>query len=319
MSNLLKAQSTRKVNGSPVSKEVETVEFIGQETMNGEAGIGGGLTYFNGKFHQVDFDGGTDKPIHKVEAYIADLSSDAANNSATGYLSAKLNSQNDNAQVEVQTYIIAEMSTLGNGTDNNYQMFNRKYHNNDTIGVQFGSDVQEVQYVLRGFSVSFNSEHHVKKLTATINNANFNSSQSFTGEVVAKMIDDSGNTGAGDIFTSLIGSNMSNTPWKKTTWNPGDGATTVSFTGDSPLETAYVFIQGIQLKYKSNDDHKVKKMTIDTGTENLFVSRNEQNSDGSYSWEVTFNPKLEMKDDSGNSESHSDSYLDLLVVFVPQS
>jgi len=87
----------------------------------------------------------------------------------------------------------------------------------------------------------------------------------------------------------------------------------VSFS--TALDQAFVFIQNWKLTYGS-DDHHVKTIEIDAGNDNLTTS-SAQESDGTYTWTVTFTPELKMKDNSGNSQKSSDSYMDLLVMATP--
>lgn len=317
MSNYIKAKATKIAKGSPVSNDVETVKISETGTMNSTAGVGGALTYFNSKFEDFGTDG-VNYSIHRVEAIISNLSDNPKANEATGYLDGKLKSANEDADVEIQSYLFAEMSSKEEPTDSDFVFVNVKAHNNDTISHQFDSDIVNAEIVMSGFNISYQNDHNIKRFTATTENEDFNNSGLFSFKVDTEISDDSGHTGGGDFYATLIGYKVANPSWKKTTWNPNEGEITVKSSGSTALQDAYVFAQGVFMKYTGGEDHKVKKITINTGSEKLYISTNEQNSDGGYDWAVTFKPNLTMKDNSGNSESQGSSYIDLLVVFVPK-
>lgn len=196
---------------------------------------------------------------------------------------------------------------------------NQNTGNNDENEYTFeDANVNETYAVLRGFNPRFgDGEHNLKWFKARIKDVERDENRiSYTA--ISQLRDDSQNTGRGDLNVTLIGKTADDpTQFESLEWQPGDGQVRVSATGQQPLQAAFVLVREIKLQFRGEGDHNVLSIVINTGNDDLRITQNEEQGDG-WAWEVTFRPNLTMEDDQGNDESNSKSYMDLLVVFLPQ-
>lgn len=200
------------------------------------------------------------------------------------------------------------------------QFRNAQVGNGKTVTMQFDQTVASAYAVLGGFSVGYGSnDHFVKTIEATLRSDaghSVGASASITVTATATISDDTNHVGGGSLYALGIGQSKDDpTVFKDVSWQPDrDGAVTLTIDRQpSPLDRAWVFVQGFKLTY-GRQDHHVQSIGIDAGNTTLQWSSVAER-DG-YTWTITFTPSLLMRDNSGNKQDTS-STLQLLVMAAP--
>lgn len=201
-------------------------------------------------------------------------------------------------------------------------IFGRAQADNDqTVTIQFNQAVENTWAVLAGFETGFGSSaYEVQTISARLNESGSSAPDTGLCEVTAEVTieDNDGHKDGGTLYIMGIGQTKDDrTQFRSVPWNPSHGEHTETIHAQgAPLEYAWVFIRGFNLTYGNRSQYEVRTIEIDAGNTTLQLSSVLDSGGKSYTWYITFTPKLVMDDDSNHVQT-DDSALDLLVMAVP--